>query len=88
MPVEITNYLHVKTTNAFLTIVFKASLLPYFIIMTASMKRNTLMEHKKAIVVCEESGPISLNYNTLLTTSEIDIITKHVIPIVTTKLNI
>ncbi len=27
-----------------------------------------LIEHKEAIVVCEESGPISLNYNALLTT--------------------
>jgi hypothetical protein len=32
------------------------------------MKRDTLIEHKEAIVVCEESGPISLNYNALLTT--------------------
>jgi hypothetical protein len=49
------------------------------------MKRDTLMEYKKFIVVCEESGPISWNYNILLTTSKIDIIAKHVVPIATTK---
>jgi hypothetical protein len=34
------------------------------------MKRDTLMEHKETVVVCEENGPISLSYNVLLTTSE------------------
>jgi hypothetical protein len=43
------------------------------------------MEHKKATIVCEESGPISLNYNILLTMSKTDRIAKHVVPIATTK---
>ncbi len=34
------------------------------------MKRDTLMEHKEAVVVCEGSGHVGLNYNALLTTSE------------------
>jgi hypothetical protein len=34
------------------------------------MKRNTLIEHKEVTIVCEESGPISLSYNALLTTPE------------------
>jgi hypothetical protein len=38
------------------------------ILTIVGMKRDTLIEHKEAIVVCEESGPISLNYNALLTT--------------------
>jgi hypothetical protein len=32
------------------------------------MKRNTLIEHKETTIICEESGHVSLNYNTLLTT--------------------
>jgi hypothetical protein len=32
------------------------------------MKINTLIEHKEVVVVCEESGPISMSYNVLLTT--------------------
>jgi hypothetical protein len=32
------------------------------------MKWNTLIEHKEAVVVCEESWPVSLSYNALLTT--------------------
>ncbi len=47
------------------------------------MKRDTLMEDKK-VVVCEENGHVSLSYNTLLTTLQTDIITKHVVPIVIT----
>jgi hypothetical protein len=31
------------------------------------MKGNTLIEHKEAIIICEESGLVNLSY-TLLTT--------------------
>jgi hypothetical protein len=27
------------------------------------MKRNTFMEHKEAVVDCEENGPINMNHN-------------------------
>jgi hypothetical protein len=49
------------------------------------MRRNTLIEHKEATIVCEESGPINMNYNALLTTLETNIIVKHVVPIVIAK---
>jgi hypothetical protein len=49
------------------------------------MKRNHLIEHKEAITVCEESGPISMSYNALLTTLEANVRVKHVIHFVTTK---
>jgi hypothetical protein len=41
------------------------------------MKRDTLIEHKEAIGVCEDNGPITLNYNVLLTTLEANIIAKQ-----------
>jgi hypothetical protein len=65
---KLANYLHVIATNVFITIFFKAILLPYLRLTTANMRRNTLTEHKEVVVVCEESGLISLNYNVLLTT--------------------
>jgi hypothetical protein len=49
------------------------------------MRRNTLIKHKEVVVVCEESGPNSLNYNVLLTTPEANIIIKLVVPIVIAK---
>jgi hypothetical protein len=49
------------------------------------MKRSNLIEHKKAIVACEESGPISLSYNVLLTTPKANVVIKHVLPIVIIK---
>jgi hypothetical protein len=49
------------------------------------MKRNHLIEHKEAITVCEESGPIGMSYNALLTTLEANVRVKHVIHFVTTK---
>jgi hypothetical protein len=49
------------------------------------MKRDTLIEHKEVVVICEENGPISLGYNALITTPEANIIIKHVVHVATTK---
>jgi hypothetical protein len=49
------------------------------------MKRDILIEHKEAVVVCEESGPISLSYNVLLTTPEANIVTKPRILVIITQ---
>jgi hypothetical protein len=49
------------------------------------MKRDTLIEHKETIVVCEESGPVNLSYNSLLTTLEANIVLKPIIPVVIAK---
>jgi hypothetical protein len=79
------NYLQVKVTNVFFTIVFKACLLPYVKLTTIGMKRNILIEHKEVVVVCEENGSISLNYNVLLTTPNANSVVKPVVPTITTK---
>jgi hypothetical protein len=47
------------------------------------MNRNTLIEHKEVVVVCEENGPISLSYNALLTTLEANTVVEHVVHVVT-----
>ncbi len=49
------------------------------------MKRHTLIEQKEAAVICEESGPISLSYNTFLTTQETNVVVKPVVPIITSN---
>jgi hypothetical protein len=49
------------------------------------MKRNTLIEHKKAVMVCEENGCVSVSYNVLLTTQEANGVVKLVVFIITTK---
>jgi hypothetical protein len=49
------------------------------------MKRITLIEHKEAVVICEENGLVSLSYNVLLTTPKANAIVEHVVPIVTIK---
>jgi hypothetical protein len=61
---KLINCLHVKATYVFLTIIFKASLLSCLRLAIACMKRNTLIEHKEVVVVCEENGLVSLSYNT------------------------
>ncbi len=82
---KLTNYLKVRSTNVFLIVVIKPSLLPYLKLTTASMKRNTLIEHKEAIIVCEESGLFSMSYNVLLTTREANVGVKLLILAITTK---
>jgi hypothetical protein len=52
---------------------------------TIGMTIDTLIEHKEAIVVCEENGLISLNYNVLLTTPKTNIIANPTILVVITK---
>jgi hypothetical protein len=49
------------------------------------MKQDTLIEHKQVIVVCEENGPINLNYNVILTTPKTNIIVKLVILVIIAK---
>jgi len=43
-------------------------------------KRNSLIKHKEVVIVCEESGHINLSYNVLLSTPEVNIIVKRVVP--------
>jgi hypothetical protein len=52
------------------------------------MKKNTLIKHKKTTVICEESGHVSLNYNVLLITLEVNTMVKPTIHVVTTKLTL
>jgi hypothetical protein len=82
---KLTNCLQVRTTNVFLTTVFRVGLLPYLRLATTGMKKNTLIEHKEVVIVCEESGLVSLSYNALQTTLEANVVVKPVVPIVTTK---
>jgi hypothetical protein len=49
------------------------------------MRRNTSIEHKEAVVVCEENGLVSLNYNALLTTPKVNIVVKPIIHVITIK---
>jgi hypothetical protein len=69
----------------FLTTIFKACLLPYLRLATAKMKKNTLIEHKKIAMVCEENEPISLSYNALLTTPKAKVVLKLVVFIIIIK---
>jgi hypothetical protein len=82
---KLANYLQVRATNVILTTVFKAGLVPYIRLATTSVKRNILIEHKKTTIVCEESGTVSLSYNDLVNTLEVNTVVKPVIPIVTIK---
>jgi hypothetical protein len=49
------------------------------------MKRDTLIQHKEAVVVCEENEPINLSYNALLTTPHANMVFKLVVPVVIAK---
>jgi hypothetical protein len=80
---KLVNYLQLRTTYVFLTTIFKVGLLPY-LRLTTTLKKNILIKHKE-VVVCEESGPVSLNYNVLLTTPKTNVIVKLIIPTVIVK---
>ncbi len=60
------NCLQMKAINVFLTTIFRIGLQPYLRLATADMTRNTLIKHKEIVVICEESGLVITNYNTLI----------------------
>jgi hypothetical protein len=81
---KLTNCLQVKATNVLLPIVFKAGLLPYLRLAITGTNRDTLIRHKEAIIVCEESGHVSSSCNVMLTTPKANIVVKSIV-LVTTK---
>ncbi len=56
---KLANCLQVKVMYVIIIIIFRIGLLPYLILTTIGMKRDTLIELKEAIIVCEESGLVS-----------------------------
>jgi hypothetical protein len=81
---KLTNCIQSKITDFFLTTIFRACLLFYLRLTVTSMKRNTLIEHKEVVVICEESDML-MNYNILLTTPKANVGVKHVVHAMTTK---
>ncbi len=79
---KLANCLHVKTINVFFTTISRANLLLHLKLAIAGMKRITLME---VVVICEESGPIKMSYNVVLTTPEANIVIKPIVVVATTK---
>ncbi len=59
-----------KVTDVSLTTILRAGLQPYFKLATTGMTKNTLIEHKEATIICEESGLVKTNYNILITQLE------------------
>jgi len=71
--------------DVFLTSIFQIGLLPYFHLATISMKRDILISIKKVVVICEESGLITIRYNFILTTPNINTIAKTIVSNISTK---
>ncbi len=46
------NSLQHKTTNNFLTTIFKTRLQPYLCVATVGMKKETIQQHKEVALVC------------------------------------
>jgi hypothetical protein len=51
---KLANSLQHKTTNSFLTIIFRYGLQPYLHVAIASMKRESFQQHKEVALICEE----------------------------------
>jgi len=58
---------------------------PYLILVTLGMARDVFIKHKKVLVICEESGPIIANYNTLITQPKSKPIAQPIVTYTTTK---
>jgi hypothetical protein len=49
------------------------------------MARDTLIKHKKVVMMCAESGPIIAKYNALITHLESKLVAQLVVIYITTK---
>ncbi len=63
---KLANYLQVKVIDVFLATILRVGLQPYFRLATTCMTGNTLIEHKEAAIICEESRLVITNYNILI----------------------
>jgi hypothetical protein len=52
---KLANSLQHRTINNFLTTILKSRLQPHLHVATASMKRETLQQHKETTLVCEKT---------------------------------
>jgi hypothetical protein len=77
--------LQVNVTNAFFFIVFKAGLQPYLRLDTSGMARDTLIEHKKVVMIYEESGSIIANCNALIIHLESKLVPQLILTYITIK---
>jgi hypothetical protein len=59
-----------KADDNIFTIFFRASLVPYLRVAAPSMKPNSLFEHKKTIVTCEENMGNPMEYQKLFEPSK------------------
>jgi hypothetical protein len=53
---KLANCLQMKVTDVFLTIIFRINSQPHLKLAIVSMIKDTLIKHKEAVVICEESG--------------------------------
>ncbi len=81
---KLANYLQMKAIDVFLTIIFKSSLHSYLRLAT-SMTRNTLIKHKEVVMIYEESGLITINYNALITQPKSKLVAQPIISYTITR---
>ncbi len=77
--------MQVKATNVFLNTIFRACLQPYLRLVTTNMARDTFIKHKEATLICEENGPVIVNYNALIIPLESKLIAQPIVIYTITK---
>ncbi len=77
--------MQVKDIDVFLITIFRASLQPYLRLATISMARDTLIQHKEDVMICEKNGLVITNYNALTTHPKSEQVARPIIIYTTTK---
>ncbi len=63
---KLANCSYVKATDVFYTTIFRTCLQPYLRLAIIGITKDTLIKHKKGLVICEENGKVITNYNALI----------------------
>jgi hypothetical protein len=69
----------------FFNLYFSNTFVSIFAFGICKYEKGHFNKHKEVVVICEESGLVNISYNVILTTPNINTITKTIVTIISTK---
>ncbi len=82
---KLTNCLDVKVMDFFFNLCFSSRFVTIFAFGNCKCERGHFNEHKKVVIICEESGLVTISYSAILITPNINTTTKIIVNNISTK---
>jgi hypothetical protein len=82
---KLANCLYVKTTDVLFNLYFSNTFVTIFAFGNCKYEKGHFNKHKEVVVICEESGLVTISYNVILITPNINTTAKTIVTIISTK---